>query len=244
MAETKILTGFLIGMEKRGDNGALLLLLSENGFLYAVGSSANRISKKSFPISSCIGCLARFDLRKTHADGPWSCLGYSVIKPIADYSKDLETAAFFLFLSESIKKLFVQEEENIYTLYEKVLELVGKQQVLAACCLFLSQAISVLGVGPNTRSCLYCGSHENLTAFSLKSGGFLCANCMYKSGFKKMERKELLSFRYVFEVKLEDAKIEKLDYVFMKNLVFDMVQYLEDYFGLKFECFKMFWQSL
>ena len=44
-----------------------------------------------------------------------------------------------------------------------------------------TKALSIMGAFPLLDQCTRCGSHENLTGFSIREGGMICENCRNKA---------------------------------------------------------------
>lgn len=243
MSQTVTADGFVAGIRKRGERGALCLLLLKEGSFWAVAPLGNKIGGKSTPIAASMGSECSFDMKKTHAEGPWSIVSFSVKKRYLDYSASLASASWIMLTDEIIEKLFPGETVCLYDNYLKALQLCSLSKYMAAMALFLAGCLDRAGVKPETRKCVDCLSEKNLITFSFERGGYLCTECASIEGLTSEDRKTLLSFRYLLDRAPEQCEAEKLDPAFLKRFVVEAVSYLEDYFSVRFDTFKMFLSS-
>lgn len=242
--------GFLLNSSQRGERGSLCLLLAKNGLFHILASSANKIGGKNMTIGSLTGSLCDFDLAYKGAayEGPMMLRGVEIVEPFGDFASDLKTASFFMLVGEAVEELLVDDEDDapsLFLVYKKSLELLKEKNApLAAFVLFLAKSFEFLGFEPETEGCVNCGRKNQIVSFSFDEGGFLCQSCAGEIGCPILSRKELLTYKYIFQTPLEDLTPEKIAPAILLTVSDKMVSFIRESYGAKLEAYNLFRNSL
>jgi DNA repair protein RecO (recombination protein O) len=102
--------------------------------------------------------------------------------------EDLEFMAYASVISEYIERAGLEDEadEALFSLLVVILEKMNqssRDELFFYLCIFEAKLLLLLGVKPEIENCTICGTKMNLkgkTAFSIKSGGSVCEDCLDK----------------------------------------------------------------
>lgn len=248
MEKKVVLTGFVVSHAAKGESGAILTILSSMGLYKAISTSGNKITGKNIPVGSLVGCLCDFDLAQKDENAPYMLRGVTIRKKYVDYSSNLLTSLYFMTTSETIAKLMFDDkddEKSLYVVYRNCLEkLEESDNVLAVLSIFLSNSFEFLGFMPQTDGCVNCGKTSQIVSFSFEEGGFVCMSCANEIGLHGLERKLLLTYKYLFTTPIEDSTPWKIDSYILLSAVDSMVMFLKDDYGTRLESYKILKEEL
>ena len=100
--------------------------------------------------------------------------------------KDLEFMAYASVVSEYIERAGLEDEadEALFSLLVIILEKMNqcsRDELFFYLCIFQAKLLLLLGVKPEIENCTICGKRMDLegnSAFSIKSGGSVCRDCV------------------------------------------------------------------
>lgn len=105
---------------------------------------------------------------------------------------------------------------------------------------FELKALAVNGEAPNVFSCLKCGSTEQLTWFSVKRGGALCAECCGEAGDAvELNESTMYTMQYIISARIEKLYTFTVSDQVLKELEQVLKAYLEHYVGHTFKSLKI-----
>lgn len=248
MEKKIVLTGFVVSHIAKGENGAMVTILSTLGLYKAISSNGNKISGKNIPVGSLVGCLCDFDLDQKDENAPFMLIGVTIKKKYVYYSSSLLNSLYFMTTSEAITKLLFDDkddEKSLYVVYKNCLEILERSNnVLAALSIFLSKSFEFLGFMPETEGCVNCGKTSQIVSFSFEEGGFVCMSCANEIGLHGLERKLLLTYKYLFNTPIEDTTPEKIDSNILMDAVDSMAMFLKEDYGTRLEAYKVLREEL
>ena len=129
--------------------------------------------------------------------------------------------------------------------YQRALEILKeKKSPLGAFSLCLSKSFEFLGFEPETAGCVNCSRTDHIVSFSFDEGGFICESCSRELLLNPLPRKELLTYKYLFQTPLEDCTPEKIDTSILISVCSSMVNFLKNDYGARLETFSLFISSL
>lgn len=150
---------------------------------------------------------------------------HKVLMSSATPDNDYYYLSTILLLSEAACNILDDDERhNVFHDIEKALiALKSGVSYLKVALIYLSKIITLAGFKPEINHCVYCGSKENIVAFSFVDGGFICKNCADENTVNDLSSNQLLLLRAAFMAKEYDLP-EKL----FKNE--DAIEILNKYF--------------
>lgn len=224
--------GYLISVKGRGAASSLVQILTADG-LFQTTCPRGMGGRKSFPLAAVTGALCRFEGSRKSDSHPYSIESYSVLEPSPLTGKNLAANLAFMTAAELVVKVF--DACPLLEGYRRFVSEVAQGQIWAGLLDLLVEGINLSGIRPSTRSCASCGRKEDLVAFDFASGGFLCRECCLDPEAHVTGRKNLLSYRYIFETPLNERETPRLEHGFLRRAVQDSLAYLESYFGIRIE---------
>ncbi len=94
-----------------------------------------------------------------------------------------------------------------YQLFEQACEKLDEgRRADLVLAITLAHLLELQGIAPDVDDCVLCGS-TNVTAISVKEGGFLCAACAAISSAPSQEPEKLRAFRLINKASLEHAEM-------------------------------------
>lgn len=246
----KVVRGYLISSKQRGEKGSLLLILTKNSLIQVLATNGNKVGGKNIPVGSIVGSLCDFDLayKGESETGVLMLRNISIVSNFGNFASDLPTSLFFMLVSESIDELLIDDQDDaqgLLLVYQRALEILKeKKSPLGAFSLFLSKSFEFLGFEPETAGCVNCSRTDHIVSFSFEEGGFLCESCSRELLLNPLPRKELLTYKYLFQTPLEDCTPEKIDTSILISVCSSMVSFLKNDYGARLETFSLFISSL
>lgn len=240
--------GYVLSLSKRGEYGSLAKILTKDGMVVASASNGNRISGKNIPLGSLTGCLCQFDLARKDVNSPFMLRGVTVARKYVDFSENLDMSLFFLLAEELITKTIYDDKDDekcAFLVYERCLELLSdSKKPLPSFVLLLAKSFEFLGFMPEVGGCVNCSNTSDIITFSFEEGGFLCRNCAREFGLCGLERKTLLTYKYLFSTPLEDSTPDRIDGSILRQVSDSMVLFLKEEYGTSLESYEMFMQQV
>lgn len=193
----KEIDGYVLSLSKYKEDSAIVTFASREGI---VSLLANHIYKPKSPLKPL--SLAFNFVQVNYQESASSLLFASqalVLEDISPCYLSYEKNLFLTFLEE-LSLLFYKEGNN-YPIDEiqillKALE-EGKD-ILSLSLLLLGIFYRDLGLSENVDSCILCQREDNLTAFDLSLGGFVCEEDRIREGLEPREKIELFILKYAF----------------------------------------------
>lgn len=149
-----------------------------------------------------------------------------VLSEIADQmtytDHDPETAVMIFHLLEESFDLLEQNEKSDIVL-----------------TLFLSSVMKIAGMSPNADECVLCGK-TNVSAISVRDGGFLCAGCAASAGVPLRSVTELKRFRLVTKAELKHYPIVKESTEKTLDELAVMLDILNRHAGIEIRSFSLY----
>lgn len=166
--------GYIIGSRRYGENSLIVHIISKNNGLIS-GFIKSGGSKKNIGICQ-IGNKVAFDAYARIEENMLS-LKIELISPIA--VNFMVSAPKLATLSSlcSLCTSCLPEKENLERFYyyiDSFFELINEDNWLTHYCFFEFYLLEHLGIGLDLSECAACGSTENLTYVSPKSGRAVC----------------------------------------------------------------------
>ena len=105
--------------------------------------------------------------------------------------------------------------------------------------LFSVKLLYLLGVGPELKLCVKCGSKTDLIGFDINSGGMICNSC---HGHDELfyNQQVIKVVKYLYYTKINDIKDDILDLITnFDDICIFINSYYEKYLGFKSQTFKV-----
>ncbi len=149
-------------------------------------------------------------------------INYDIIHSFYDFSQQLDKVSALMVMIQVIKN--VGEEANhkrIYPFFKKCLTILYEKDCTAyILALFLTKMLAVLGIKPNFKSCVHCGSTD-VVGFSVSEGGAVCRNCFTGD----VNEDVLITFKNLYYDQNYDEQAYSLD----EKVILKM---LKDYYAI------------
>jgi len=157
----------------------------------------------------------------------------------------LEYALLGQYINEIIIKFFQDEDKLPYDYYEEIFKaaLVGFDPVTLAF-IFTCASVNLLGLSPNVDECINCRRKNNLVAFNLTEGGFICNECAANMNMQASPVEYMKVFRYGFKVKADQIQRAVLPKSTALICLSELSLYLQDQLGYKINSLELFLEAL
>lgn len=108
-------------------------------------------------------------------------LGAESIKSYYAIGEDIDKYVYASYALEFAGKI-LEEDQPLPELFDLILEfmslMVDRDKKFATPVIaFQIKALNILGQGPRIEECVFCGSKDHISRFSVKDGGAVCSNC-------------------------------------------------------------------
>ena len=231
MGNNIVVTGMVLQVMPIGEyDKRITLLTKERGKITAFARGARRPNSQLLAAANPF-CFGEFELFEGRS-------AYTLARAtIQNYFRELTgdfDATYYGFYFLEFADYYCQENnderEMLKLLYQSLRALASSaydNRLVRA--VFELKALAVNGEAPNVFSCLSCGSREHLTWFSVKRGGFLCAECRNEApDAVELNESTVYTMQYVIL-----ARIEKL-YTFSVSgqVLEELTRLLRSYFGV------------
>lgn len=119
---------------------------------------------------------------------------------------DMEMTAAAALVSEIGEQLTPHEDilhaSSVYDLLKQAYELINDgAHIHTVTALFAADMMRLNGIAPQVDACLSCGK-SSIAAFSVKDGGFLCADCASEAGISPQKTADLKRIRLLVKATL------------------------------------------
>jgi len=139
-------------------------------------------------------------------------------------------------LTELTKNVLADEEKSL--LFEEVDSALnalrsGKEHLMVIL-VYLAKLIKLGGAELEVDHCVFCGSKQNIVAFSFEDGGFICKNCINEETVFDLKGPQLLLIRYIFKAKdYSLPEIDKYTSDDKKIILLKLKEFVDEYMGVK-----------
>lgn len=137
--------------------------------------------------------------------------------------------------NEAVNKMLQDEEKHlIFHNLEQYIEAVKyyDDPVLPAL-IFLGKLIKIAGSELEVGKCVYCGTKQDIVAFSFSEGGFICRKCLNGDTVIDLNPKQMQLVRYVImKQDYKDLAYDKIDKVDEKILLEKFYHFIKDGIGV------------
>ena len=166
---------------------------------------------------------------------------HKILVSSSDSNNDYYYLTTLLLLSEAALNLLDDDER--YKLFKDLenalLSLKKGVNYLKVCLIYLSKIITLCGVKPEINHCVYCGSKQDIVAFSFVDGGFICKNCVREDTVNDLSPNQLLLLRASFMANVYDLPeklFNKSDAIHILNKFYE---FINDSIGYKLNTIDM-----
>ncbi len=237
------LTGIVLNISPYGEDSAIVVLGTTNGLLNFVSKHLYKMKNAIKPLSN-IGTLVNIDFQPIDETMNIATSANTILDVTSLYSS-LASSSFLFFLAQLSVLLFSEGDYYPLNDVEYLLNsLKNDADPLSVSLLLIGSFYKSLGLVQNVNSCVRCKRTQNIVTFDLKSGGFICADCLDNQSMVK-DKEELYVFKFVFsEINSINVNRKVPRYSGMK-LLKELTQYLLEYYDLKkCESLELFMNSL
>jgi len=179
MSDIKV-NGIVIKKSDFGEaNRILTIFTREHGIIKAAAYGAKSIKNKNSASSQFL-CYADFILKDTGKD-IMTVKAVDVIESFFPVQEDIVKLSLCVYFSDLIYNLINRNvpDENMLRLFLNTVYALAYKDIdnETARAVFELRAMSYAGFSPNLNCCVCCLKNENITSFSVKSGGIVCSDC-------------------------------------------------------------------
>ncbi len=158
------------------------------------------------------------------------------------FSEDLAYLAFINLASEALSKSEgALDGKETYSLLDNLMKAIDADYPPLSASAFLMYKLAILlGVAPDTAKCVACGKKEDIVAFSLDEGGYLCRDDADRLGILHSGKEMLNEVRYLALAPYSDigrVSIGEQDALF---LTMKMGQFIRDRAGIWLRSLSLF----
>lgn len=139
-------------------------------------------------------------------------------------------------LTELSKNVLADEEKHlIFDEVEAALNaLRNDKDHYMVILVYLAKLIKLGGAELEVDKCVFCGSKQDIVAFSFEDGGFVCRNCLNKETVRDLNGTQLHLIRYIF--KANDYSLPEIDKYSLddkKVILLKLKDFVDEYMGVK-----------
>lgn len=235
----KTLNGIVLSMRDYREADVILnVFCEEEGMQSLVARGLRKL------ISKNAGSTQLFTHAKFHVDyheqkSIHSMRNADIVGSYRNLREDLLKQAIGSILCECMEKTQWEDSEEAFHLLKQSFDhLQATSQPYALGALFLSIMNRYQGVEPYVEGCVACGHSSNITAISVKQGGFLCANCEKDAMTYGYGKADLKCFRLLCKAELEHFSIieSSSDWTYEHFLM--VYRFFEEYSGIHLKSFR------
>ena len=187
--------------------------------------------------------LVAAGVRKMNSKNAGSVLPYTKAEFSLDYRPDrtmfrmktARTVSLYRFLHEDL----LAAAETYRLLDHSFQHLNEKKPADLTAALFLSSMLRTHGISPEVDACVLCGKPE-ASAFSLKEGGFLCAEDAAARNLKPWTIEQLRAFRVLAKAGPEQIDLVSPYFRDWSSMTGILVSFLELHAGIHLRSFGLF----
>ena len=139
----------------------------------------------------------------------------------------------------------VLSEEERHGVFDDLLlatsALKAKKDHLIVLSVFLARALKKAGIELEVDKCVFCGSTQEITAFSLSDGGFVCRRCMNDDITPDLTPNQMKLVRYIFRAPdFSCMKTEGYSEEDKKIVIKKLVAFADEFIGVNLKTFNYF----
>lgn len=110
-------------------------------------------------------------------------------------------------MCEIMGKVEIDEEQEMFNLLDVSLtHLEGSKNAYTILSLFMAIILHYQGIDPFVDGCVLCGKEKDITAISIRDGGFICASC-FGANHMSLNKDTLKKFRLLMKAGIEHITI-------------------------------------
>lgn len=211
------------------DDDSLITLVGSNGIFNILAKNVYKNNSKLKPLL-IVG--NQLDLEYTKSKDIFFAISCNVISDCSCLMKDYSTSIFLMFVQEISIKLFKYGDDfpmnDCGLIFQSLIE---TKDVLSSSLLFIGIIYKTLGIAIQTNSCVYC-SNNHVVTYSLKSGGFICKNCLTNEDNEIKDKMDLYILKFSFSSLNKDILSKHVPIDSGKRVLIDLCQNLQSYFDI------------
>lgn len=242
MGQNITVTGMVLNVMPIGEyDKRITLLTKERGKITAFARGARRPNSQLLAATNPFS-FGEFELFEGRS-------AYTVAKAnIRNYFRELTTdfdvtyyGFYFLEFADYYCQENSDEREMLKLLYQSLRALNSPAyDNRLVRIIFELKAMAINGEAPNVFSCLKCGKKEELTGFSVKKGGALCAACFPAvPDAVFVDASTMYTMQYIISARVEKLYTFTVSDVVLLELQKIMKEYLGVYVGHTFQSLKI-----
>ena len=243
MAIEKI-RGIVIKEMNKGETSKNLIVLAKGKGKIFMSAKGSRKSKSPLMASSQI--FSYCDYVAFESKNFYNINQAEIIENFYNIRTDIEKLAYASYIVDLVERTCPEDMEcdDIMLLLLKTLSVLSKTDINPRflTVIFEIKYMSLMGFMPETDSCVFCGSDESLSYFSMAEGGVMCEKCKKKgfdgsfisggtlSALKYIlcsDVKKLFSFKVSDEVFFELRSISRKYIASHINMTFKTLEFAE-----------------
>lgn len=174
MASETIKNGILLSIKPYLENPdhSIIEVLTTSGKISMIAQGVNKPESKNKP-NLQVGCLIEFTFFKARLNNKISKLKKANLKfqiDLFDYNTSLLVKKIMLYLKQ------INSHFNlIFKIYNNILPLISIENPAFLLTYFIANTLKCFGIQPSINGCVECQEKNEISDFSFKEGGFLCA---------------------------------------------------------------------
>ncbi len=223
--------GLVISVSQYGEDSAIVSFATDSGLVPLLARGIYKPKSQLKPLL-IVGNLLKIDYKHTEK-GLYIASSLLVIFDASEAMSNYQESVFLLLLSELSMTLYKFGDSYPYKEASTLISsLLNKGDCLSTTLLLLGTFYRSLGINENVNSCIGCGKKEDIVAYSLQEGGFLCSKCL--EGYKNVEPCSTLelyvlkfSFMPINQVYLSKTVPQKEGLKILNGLLNNLVDYFD-----------------
>lgn len=230
------LTGMVVSESPYSEDSAVCSLATSDGLVPLLLGHVYRPKSTLKPLL-VVGSLVNV-LAIRREKGPFVAKQAGISLDASPCLADLKGTAFLLLLKEAAQRLYQYGDKFPYQDVEILLKaLMAGKDLLSLSLLLLGTLYQSLGIEVDTNACVFCKKKENIVSFSLKEGGYVCRDCLSRTGLKRKSDMELYVLKFAF-MPINGKTIAKcVPALPGRSVLTQLCLGLSDYFDLhEFQC--------
>lgn len=223
--------GLVLNQNPYGNDSALVSFATKEGIQSVY---AGHVYGKKSPLKPLLLSMEEVKLEYTLTkDGMYlASFAEAVLDPsllYASYPKNL----LLQFLSEVSVSFFHYGDSYPLPGMEKILSALAEgKDPLSLALQSMGLIYQSLGLEEDVSGCALCGKEKDIVSYSLKEGGFLCRDCLPKTGAVVLDPMDLYVLKYAFLPLSDQSLLKVVPRDSGKRVLLSLSCYLHDYFDL------------
>ncbi len=171
--------GIIFKQTKTVNGRRMIVLFTRKYGKISAGTSISEAGKNKSALALRPFTYGRYELFKNR--NTCNIMGAESLKSHYGIGENIDKYLYASYALEFTAKV-LEEDQPLPELFDMILDFMTlmearEKKFSTIVIAFQMKTLNLLGQAPQIEECVFCGSKENLTYFSVKDGGAVCENC-------------------------------------------------------------------